>query len=782
MASPWRVHRARSIVLAAIVMVLAGTLGAYLARRRSRPQAPPRPTPMAEDVGQQTHSFSLSKTLGEHTLYTIQAEQVTNYEATGKALLHNVSVLIYGKDGSRRDRITSSECYYDPAAASIWIPGDVEMQFDLPAPESKASAEADPATIPLSIFTSKLSFEQNTGIATTDAPVRFVFAQGEGSAQGAAYDPEKQILTLRSQVRFNVGGQPPPGTSAAPANGLGSSRPGEQTLVEAGTARFVREEGRALLENSVAISRGSRRIRAVRGEIELDSNLRARQARLSESLLATDETPTESREARAGSGLVLFDDAGRIRALELDQDVSWRIEPRRQGKHKQGAAQHVEMFFRETDGLLERVRTERDVRMTFHGDASRTDPADSQTLSGGEAEMFLDPDGRTLRQVRMRSSPRLEIIPGRLGADHRTVTGNEFDIALDERGELRQFRAQGKVRVLSEDTGSAARRLETTSDSLDASFNSSGSLERVRQWGQFAYRDPERQARAEQANYALGSETVVLEGKPVIWNSEGKLTATRVELETRTGGMKAEGNVSATFFQKSSVGSPPPEPLQVVADRLRYDAAAKRSHFEGHARLWQGEGFLVEANALDWSQQTAELTASGKLYSVFRQPPGRQDGTSSSAAASAQNQKDSPIAITADSLVYQQQQRLARYEGGVRMQNLSGFMTSSTLEVFLRPAPSTPSGGLSLGAGEIERVVAAHQVKIVEGARIATGERAEYLPARNEVHLYGQLATVADPARGTVEGAELTYYLGDDRIQVQGSPSSPTQTRWQVHP
>ncbi|MBI4479119.1 MAG: LPS export ABC transporter periplasmic protein LptC [Acidobacteria bacterium] len=782
MASPWRVHRARSVVLAAIGIILAGTLAAYLARRRSRPQAPPQPTPMAEDVGQQTQSFSLSKTLGEHTLYTIQAEQVTNYEATGKALLHNVSVLIYGKDGSRRDRITSAECYYDPVAASIWIPGDVEMQFDLPAPESNASGGDGPAPIPLSIFTSKLSFEQNTGIAATDAPVRFVFALGEGSAQGAAYDPEKQILTLRSQVRFNVGGQPLPGTSVEPAKGLERSRPGEKTFVEAGSARFVREEGRAVLENSVAISRGSRRIRAARGEIELDSKLRARQAQLSESLLATDETPTEAREARAGSGLVSFDDAGRIRALDLNEDVSWRIEPRQQGRHKEGAAQHVEMFFRETDGLLERVRAERDVRMTFRGDASRTGLADSQTLSGGEAEMFLDPDGRTLRQVRMRSSPRLEILPGRAGADRRTVTGNEFDLALDERGELSRFQAQGKVRVLSEDTGSAARRRETTSDSLDASFNSSGSLERVRQWGQFEYRDPERQARAEQANYALGSETVVLEGKPVVWNSDGKLTATRIELETRESGLKAEGNVSATFFQKSPAGSPPPEPLQVVADRLRYDAAAKRSQFEGHARLWQGEGFLLEANALDWSQQTAELTASGKLYSVFRQPPGRKNGKSSSAAESAENQKDSPVAITAESLVYQQQQGLARYDGGVRMQSLSGFMTSSKLEVFLPAAPSAPSGGLSLGAGEIERVVAEHEVKIVEGARIATGERAEYLPARNEVHLHGQLAKVTDPARGTVEGAELTYYLGDDRIQVQGSPSSPTQTRWQRHP
>ena len=116
------------------------------------------------------------------------------------------------------------------------------------------------------------------------------------------------------------------------------------------------------------------------------------------------------------------------------------------------------------------------------------------------------------------------------------------------------------------------------------------------------------------------------------------------------------------------------------------------------------------------------------------------------------------------------------------MQSAGGALTASELEIFLGESASPSSADLLLSTAQIERAVAQHQVKIVEGGRVATGDRAEYLPARNEVHLYGQLAKVADAARGTVEGAELTYFLGDDRIRVQGSPGSPTETRWQVHP
>src|SRR3990172_3009949 len=181
MMSRWRARRARTLILVCFFIVLVGTLAAYLARRRTPRTEPPPHAEIAADIGKKTQSFSLSKTLENRTLYTINAERVTNYEESGKALLHGVSVVIFGKDGTRQDRIRSPEAVYDPASSSVWIPGEVEMEFALALPPSDPSSPpAGPATTPVSIFTSKLSFEQSSGIASTDAPVRFRFPEGEG--------------------------------------------------------------------------------------------------------------------------------------------------------------------------------------------------------------------------------------------------------------------------------------------------------------------------------------------------------------------------------------------------------------------------------------------------------------------------------------------------------------------------------------------------------------------------------------------------------------------------
>ena len=103
--------------------------------QRARERAHPRPSPprIAPQINQQTHAFSLSKTLGDHTLYTVEASEVTHFK--NKVVLRGVSILLYGKQSDRRDRIESQECEYDPASGSLSIPGQVTMQLGIPAAE-----------------------------------------------------------------------------------------------------------------------------------------------------------------------------------------------------------------------------------------------------------------------------------------------------------------------------------------------------------------------------------------------------------------------------------------------------------------------------------------------------------------------------------------------------------------------------------------------------------------------------------------------------------------------
>ena len=819
MASGFRAHRARYVVLFCLVVVLAATLASYFARQRLRRPEGPRPAPIAEDVSQRTQAFSLSKTLGEHTLYTIHAEQVTNYESNGKAALRNVSVLIYGKDGSRHDTISAAECLYDSNAASIWVPGDVEMKFDVQLQPSGASGSPPPdqaaPSNPVTIRTSKLTFEQNTGAAWTDAPVAFQFAQGDGSSDGAKYDPQKEAITLNKNVVFHLtaAGKPgaPPETS-------------DPTEIRAAALHFNRGQGQILLENSVEVVKGTRRVRGTHGELMLNASYAIEKATIEGDIVATDQAENFSAELKAQRADIAFAAGGRVATLHARGDgsgdandaVRWTTNSPASGQSRQGQAQQVDMFFKGETSALERAVARGNVRMTFHR-AAGGKPSDgrqaSQNISGDAVETKMSPDGKTVTNAMVNSSANspatLVLEPQDPSADRRTVTADHFDLSFYPSGGLSDFHAEKGVAVISDATAGPVRHRESGSDSLEATFDqASGQVNHIRQWGNFNYRDPERQAKAQNADYLTTKNSIMLTGDPVVWDPDGKLTAKRIEIQSAGGGLTAEENVGSTFVQKPSaasnsdtVGSTSTnstQPVHAVADRMQYDGGTKTSHFQGHARLWEGDGFLLEGDAIQWNPQSGELLAQKQVYSIFRQASSSPVAQSSSpvqkgaevkgaevkpvAAKQNASSPDNTMTIRADSLAYNHAKRLAHYEGSVRMQNASGTVSAASLDVLLKQPASPTAQDLSLDSGQIERATAKDHVRIVDGGRDAVGDTADYLPAESQVHLSGKLAKVTDPRRGTVEAPELTYFLGDDRIQVQGSPGSPTETRWKVRP
>src|SRR3990167_1636331 len=132
MSSGFTSRRIRWLVLLSLFVVFGGTLASYLSRRRAGESDRPLPPHIAADVDQQTQGFSLSKTLGAHPLYTVHAERVTNLKGSGKVILHGASIVLFGKYGHRQDRISTSECEFNPATGSLLIPGAAEMEFDVP--------------------------------------------------------------------------------------------------------------------------------------------------------------------------------------------------------------------------------------------------------------------------------------------------------------------------------------------------------------------------------------------------------------------------------------------------------------------------------------------------------------------------------------------------------------------------------------------------------------------------------------------------------------------------
>ncbi len=114
------------------------------------------------------------------------------------------------------------------------------------------------------------------------------------------------------------------------------------------------------------------------------------------------------------------------------------------------------------------------------------------------------------------------------------------------------------------------------------------------------------------------------------------------------------------------------------------------------------------------------------------------------------------------------------------MKNADSTLTSEELELFFTPRPEKKEN--AGGSWQVERAVATDDVMILQPGRKGAGDRLEYLPGEGEIRLFGDMATVSDVQWGTTQGARLTYFIGDDRIFVDGKPGLQTETRHYVTP
>jgi hypothetical protein len=65
-------------------------------------------------------------------------------------------------------------------------------------------------------------------------------------------------------------------------------------------------------------------------------------------------------------------------------------------------------------------------------------------------------------------------------------------------------------------------------------------------------------------------------------------------------------------------------------------------------------------------------------------------------------------------------------------------------------------------------------VQIFQEDRTAEGDRAVHYPLQNKVVLTGDPAQVVELDSGRVAGRQLTFYLGDEKILVEGYSASVT--------
>ena len=170
--------------------------------------------------------------------------------------LQDVWITIYGRDGSRNDNIRTPECSYEPLTGNVRC--DKEVQIDM---EGVNPAAGKPAADSMHVKTSNLSFNKNTGEASTPAPVQFEFSGGKGSGVGITYSSSDSTVRVEHDIQFSM---------------VASDRTGGLPVSATGSSFTVRRNDRmVVLDGPAEVRQGDRELSAGKISISLDENFHA---------------------------------------------------------------------------------------------------------------------------------------------------------------------------------------------------------------------------------------------------------------------------------------------------------------------------------------------------------------------------------------------------------------------------------------------------------------------------------------------------------------------------
>ena len=803
------IERIRTLVLAAgvlLVVALAGFLA--VGKWRSALSGRDLPKRLGKNIVQEANGVTYMEAHGGHMLFRIhasKAEQLKN----DHALLHDVQIEFFSKDGNSVDSVKGSDFEYDQKTGVGTAQGPVEITLTRPpgmAPKDRGNLPAVPAEAgTVHVKTSGLTFDQKTGVLTTTRKLDFQMVNGSGSAVGANYDSQQGYLVLDNAVE------------------LTTNRGGRKVVVHAQHAEMERDAQTARLTNA-----------------ETDFSTGKANAGLAKILFRRDGT---AQRLDASNGFTMATAGGRVTAPVGTLEFGEHNEPKSgelkggvklnslsAGRQLQGSAPEANMEFSPTgelshlrlsDGAVISSDTQSGAGAQARG-VSRTwrspvaDVNFRQAAKGGIEPAELRGSGGvvvTSETQRGKAAP----VPARLAAD--VVTG-EFGpgaelTAIDGAGHatMQQTLTDGARQTASGDRIEA--RFAPAEEKADKTRSGRGAAAEIQSavlQGQVvivqkpaakaeAQKQPELRATAGRATYEDAGQQLQLTQNPRVEDGGLNLTANTIDISQRAGKAFAHGNVKATWLEagtaagtrNSAVAANRPglahaarsadlafggqTPAHVVADEAQFDQAGGEAVFRGHARLWQ------EANSI--AAPTIVLNRK-KQTLVARSQPGEEPvkavllGTAEATAAMApprtpQHGKTagrgapSVIRVSGGEFIYSDEQHQAVMTGGPLREVVAeaGGATCRAQQVTLLLRPH----GKGREAAEVERVTANGDVVVTSAGRHGAGAKLVYSSQTGEYALTGtpeQPPQLTDPARGTVTGAALIFNSRNDSVSIEG--------------
>jgi lipopolysaccharide export system protein LptA len=777
-----RYARWSAIAAVGIALTVAGVY-AQRAIREARARGA-NPMQVLATIEKQSHEFSFSKMDQERTIFTVRASNATEFKDQNRTILKDVWITIYGRDGSRNDNIHTRECSYDPKSGAILCEGDVQIDI---AAANPPAGQGQPAQKQLQITTNHLSFNRDTGEASTPAPVDFHFPQGQGHGIGATYSNINSQVRIEHDVQLTF--TQSDRTGGLPVNATGAN------------LEISRVNRTVILGGPAVVKQGDRELSGGKITIELDSEFHAKHAVVEDhpAIHSSEGGGKLSISAHQFEGFLNPD--GWLQRIVADGEIAGMRQSAAGTDHF--SASRVELAMSPQHNLVENLMATGAVTLDSRqsGD-SRSMKTDALRVAfaavsqpDGKRTDAQDPGKQQIEQRMVESAETLApgTIETRTGTETTVLRAKKFVTQFGTNGHLEKLLGHSGVEVRRQ-LGTAAPQTSSSTE-LVATFDSAGQWDTLDQTGGVRFQQNDRQASAAHARINRSTDMIALDGSPVLTDSQSRTTAAGAAINQKTGEIHATGNVVSTYLSSAqndavNLGS---GPAHISSQTLSASSTSGHAIYSGHARLWQGESVL-DADQIELWRDEKKLVASGHVVAVFPQASG-QPGTPATAApvsahvtapgAKKVNASGPTLwTIHAPLLTYRSDQGKAHLEGGVTAQSQQGSLDAPTLDVFLNNSGNTSTAGATTVPGEargqLNHALARGGVTVHQGDRLGTSEQAEYTASDGRFVLSGGKPTLTDASSDTTTGHSLTFFVANDTILIDSHEGSRTLTKHRV--
>ncbi|HEV2201065.1 MAG TPA: LPS export ABC transporter periplasmic protein LptC [Bryobacteraceae bacterium] len=776
-------RRGRWLILVAIVLIAIAIGATYVQRKAALARDTPAPPPRLETgVDGRANDWVYTQSDGNSPRVTVRAKSFKQVRAPSVLELDGVELQLFHRDGSAYDLVRSAQAEFDVPGKSLYSDGEVEISMGLPVEGSKP-----PGRI-LKIRGSGVRFASDTGKATTDREAHFLFEQGGGSATGAEYDPNTRQLHLLSNVKLDW---------------RGKTKETKPMHVEAGEAIYLEAEARVLLQPWSKLTRDTLNMEAGPATVLLQNG--AVQEVITEAARGVQEDPGRRIEFAGDHLTIQFGELMLVRNIKGQQNG--KLISTSKGLRTTITADLLNLDF-DPEGrqsiLTNAVATGKSVAAA-EPIPQRGEPlADTRILRSETIRLKMRPNGQDIDSVVTDGPGTVDFLPNRPAEPKRWLKGDRIWINYGSENRIQTFRSINATTRTDRPSDKPSDKPAqpppppqfTSSKELVGTFDPKTSeLARLEQKTDFRYEEGARRAIADRANLDQAKDVMTLDGGARVWDPTGSAAGDHIALNQKSGDYLVEGHVATTRMpdnnDKPGMLSNA-EVLQARAQRMTSAENNQKIHYEGAAVAWQGAN-RVEADRLDIDRTRHILEAHGKVVSQFldKDKDGGKDGSEKGRESDKGRGKDaqaSPVSyqtasksaaklgpiftvVRAPDLVYDEDTRVANYQGGAALTRPGLTVAGKAIRAFLRDSDSDSS---------LDKAFADGEVKIVHTAgprtRTGTSEHAEYYTDEQKVLLDGGDPVLVDSLKGETRGRQLTWFANNDRLLVNGVESRPADS------